>query len=93
LSPAYDLTPMNPVSLERRDLAMICGNAGCYANGANLNSQSARFLLNPQEAERLVNEMADSIAASWYEIARSEGESDSNGETIKGALVYAGFWY
>ena len=28
LSPAYDLTPSIVVSLERRDLAMICGDRG-----------------------------------------------------------------
>jgi hypothetical protein len=28
LSPAYDLTPSTPVSLERRDLAMACGDRG-----------------------------------------------------------------
>jgi serine/threonine-protein kinase HipA len=39
LSPAYDLTPLNLVSLERRDLAMTCGDAGRYANAANLKSQ------------------------------------------------------
>ena len=92
LSPAYDLTPMNLVSLERRDLAMTCGDAGRYANAANLKSQCARFLLDPQEAERIVKEMADIIAASWYEIARGEGVSDADCETIKGAFVYPGFW-
>jgi serine/threonine-protein kinase HipA len=30
LSPAYDLTPSSPVSVERRDLAMACGNLGRY---------------------------------------------------------------
>ena len=28
LSPAYDLTPFTPISIERRDLAMICGDGG-----------------------------------------------------------------
>jgi serine/threonine-protein kinase HipA len=92
LSPAYDLTPMNLVSLERRDLAMTCGDAGRYANADNLKSQCARFLLDPEEGERIVKEMADRIAASWYEIARSEGVSDADCETIKGAFVYPGFW-
>ncbi len=31
LSPAYDLTPTPHVSLERRDLALICGNQGRIA--------------------------------------------------------------
>ncbi len=45
LSPAYDLTPSTPVSAERRDLALDCGDGGRYANVGNLLSQSARFLL------------------------------------------------
>ena len=36
--------------------------------------------------------MADTISASWYEIARGEGVSVADCETIKGAFVYAGFW-
>ena len=38
LSPAYDLTPTNPISLEHRDLALICGDSGRYANAENLIS-------------------------------------------------------
>src|SRR5450755_3738563 len=45
LSPAYDVTPTPHVSEERRDLAMICGDAGRYANAENIVSQSLRFLL------------------------------------------------
>jgi len=30
LSPAYDLTPFTPISNERRDLAMICGDQGRF---------------------------------------------------------------
>jgi serine/threonine-protein kinase HipA len=93
LSPAYDLTPMNLISLERRDLAMTCGDAGRYANADNLKSQSARFLLDPQEAERIVKEMADSVAATWYDVARGEGVSVADCETIKSAFVYEGFWH
>ncbi|MCX7342431.1 MAG: HipA domain-containing protein [Hyphomicrobiales bacterium] len=44
LSPAYDLTPTSPVSVERRDLALICGDAGRYANAQNMLSQCGRFL-------------------------------------------------
>ena len=40
LSPAYDLTPFAPVSIERRDLAMICGDDGRRANAANLPDSS-----------------------------------------------------
>ena len=54
ISPAYDLTPSPVVSQERRDLAMECGDLGRYANGKNLLSQYARFLLIQQEAEKIV---------------------------------------
>ena len=57
LSPAYDLTPAVPVSPARRDLAMACGDAGRFANAENLLSQSARFLLDPDEARALVDAM------------------------------------
>lgn len=45
LSPAYDLTPSMPISIERRDLAMTCGDLGRYAHAQNMLSQSARFHL------------------------------------------------
>lgn len=93
LSPAYDLNPTNLASLERRDLAMICGDAGRFANAANLKSQSARFLLDPEEAGQIIKEMADRIAAGWYDIARAEGVSEADCATIKAAFVYPGFWY
>jgi len=92
LSPAYDLTPMNLVSLERRDLAMICGNEGRRANAMNIRSQAARFQLESAEAERVVEGMAETIRASWYEIARGEGVSADDCERIKGAFVYPGFF-
>ncbi|MHB1765925.1 MAG: type II toxin-antitoxin system HipA family toxin [Gammaproteobacteria bacterium] len=93
LSPAYDLTPANPIGLERRDLAMICGDAGRFANAANLKSQSVHFLLGPEDAGQIVKEMADRIAAGWYAIARAEGVSEADCATIKGAFVYPGFWH
>lgn len=52
LSPAYDLTPAVPVSQERRDLAMSCGDQGRYANAENILSQSGRFLLEKEAADR-----------------------------------------
>ena len=32
LSPAYDLTPSPVVSLDRRDLALVCGDGGRFAD-------------------------------------------------------------
>ena len=91
LSPAYDLTPAMPVSLERRDLALECGDMGRYAHADNLLSQSARFLLKPDEAREIVDQMENTVETRWYEIARREGVSEKDCETIRPAFVYEGF--
>jgi hypothetical protein len=56
-----------PVSTERRDLALECGDMGRYANAKNILSQHARFLLQPGEAEKIVNDMKAQVEASWYD--------------------------
>lgn len=91
LSPAYDLTPSPQVSIERRDLALACGDQGRYANAKNILSQHARFLLDRVEAEKIVNEMKAQVEATWYETLRAGGVSEKDTETIHGALVYPGF--
>ncbi len=91
LSPAYDLTPSVPVSIERRDLALICGDAGRYANAKNLLSQSTRFMLTPQDAQAIIQTMEQTIADRWYEICRAEGVTEKDCERISGAFLYPGF--
>jgi serine/threonine-protein kinase HipA len=91
LSPAYDLTPSVPVSTERRDLALDCGDMGRYANAKNMLSQHARFLLGKDEAEKIVNEMKARVEATWYETLRASSVSEKDTETIRGAFVYPGF--
>ena len=91
LSPAYDLTPLSSVSLERRDLALICGDAGRYANARNLLSQSPRFLLPEAEAAKIVYDMRDRVKASWYEVARKAGVSEKDCVVIAGSFAYPGF--
>lgn len=91
LSPAYDLVPAMPISDERRDLAMECGDAGRYANAHNLLSQSARFLLEPDEASSIINEMEQIVTGHWYDIARREGVSEQDCKTIGPAFAYRGF--
>ena len=90
LSPAYDLTPSTPVSLERRDLALVVGDAGRSATAANLVSQCARFLLESDQAEAIVQEMEERVRATWYTTARTEGVSEHDCELIQGAFVYPG---
>ena len=91
LSPAYDLTPSVPVSIEHRDLSMECGDQGRYANAKNILSQHARFLLSEEEAQRIVNDMKAQVQASWYETLRASGITENDAEAIRGAFVYPGF--
>jgi serine/threonine-protein kinase HipA len=91
LSPAYDLTPSTPISLERRDLAMNCGDWGRYAHVDNLLSQCARFHLKRNEAEAIIMRMEEQVGKTWYETARRERVSVKDCETIKDAFVYPGF--
>ncbi|WP_265519708.1 type II toxin-antitoxin system HipA family toxin [Nitratireductor luteus] len=91
LSPAYDLTPSMPVSQERRDLAMICGDMGRYANADNMLSQCARFHLKPEEATAIIDSMEKQVKANWYETARREGISEQDCEAISTAFAYPGF--
>lgn len=91
LSPAYDLTPATPVSLERRDLAMSCGDLGRYAHADNLLSQAARFLVTPDKAKTIVDKMEAKVRATWYAIARAQGVSEKDCKKISGSFAYAGF--
>lgn len=91
LSPAYDLTPAVPVSMERRDLAMECGDAGRFANAENLLSQSARFLLDGTEARALIEAIEAQVRGSWYGIARAAGVTERDCEKIAAAFAYPGF--
>ncbi len=91
LSPAYDLTPAVPVSLEHRDLAMECGDAGRFANAGNLLSQSARFLLAREDAAAVIHVMEGQVRSTWYATARGAGVSEKDCEQISRAFSYPGF--
>ena len=91
LSPAYDLTPAPVIAQERRDLAMECGDMGRYANAKNILSQRARFLLDEDEAAKIVGDMKEQVAATWYDTVRASGVSENDAEIIRGAFVYVGF--
>ena len=90
LSPAYDLTPMPQVSLERRDLALTVGDFGRRASVRNLLSQCTRFLLTPDEAARLIDDMEACVRARWQAVARGQGVSDTDCRKIATAFVYQG---
>jgi serine/threonine-protein kinase HipA len=91
LSPAFDLTPSTPVSIERRDLALVCGDAGRYANAENLLSQHPRFLLERGEAEAIIGDMETCVAKRWYETARAAGVTEADCRRIERAFAYPGF--
>lgn len=91
LAPAYDLVPSPEVSVERRDLALTCGDYGRYANAENLLSQAVRFLVNEDEAKTLVDQMERLVNNRWYDVARREGVTAQDCEKIAPAFVYDGF--
>jgi len=90
LSPAYDLTPSPVVSQDHRDLAMECGDQGRFANAKNMLSQHASFLLERDDAEKIVSDMREQVGQR-YDIVRSSGVSENDAETIRGAFLYPGF--
>lgn len=91
LSPAYDLTVSLPISQEHRDLALICGDAGRFANATNILSQSARFLLEKDEARNILQKMEEYVRKNWYSTARHVGVSEQDCNYIANAFVYPGF--
>jgi serine/threonine-protein kinase HipA len=91
LSPAYDLTPATPSSVERRDLALVVGDAGRHANADNLLSQCHRFLLKRDNARAIVDAMHEQVRTSWYSVARSVGVTERDCDAISTAFVYPGF--
>jgi serine/threonine-protein kinase HipA len=92
LSPAYDLTPSSVVSMDHRDLALVCGDQGRFANAKNILSQHARFLLRKDEAEKIIADTRGQVGR-WYDIVRACGVSENDAETIRGAFIYPGFSY
>ena len=92
LSPAYDLTPMPHVSVERRDLAMTIGKFGRYANRINLVSSAGAFRLREAEATVHFDSMAEIVKNRWYGVFRREGVSEKDCETIRRCFVYEGLF-
>ena len=93
LSPAFDLTPAPVVALERRDLAMICGRYGRYANRTNLLSDHGRFLLDQAEATAVFERTARTVREQWRTHMRRAGVTERDCEAIRGAFLYDGLFY
>ena len=93
LSPAFDITPTPMVAMERRDLAMACGDKGRYANQKNLLSQHARFLLNEEDATTILNNIVETVRNSWRLVMQESGVSKIDDKMIESAFLYKGFFY
>jgi serine/threonine-protein kinase HipA len=70
---------------------MVVGDFGRYASAQNLLSQCRRFLLDPPQAEAIIDEMAKRVEKTWRKVARSVGVTHADCQKIKGAFVYPGF--
>ncbi|MFN3686716.1 type II toxin-antitoxin system HipA family toxin [Salinarimonas sp.] len=93
LSPAYDLTPMPTIAIDRRDLAMACGPQGRFANRANIVSGAGRFLLSRTDGQAIFDRIVDVVRGSWHAAMRRVGVSDADCATIAGAFLYDGLFY
>ncbi len=93
LSPAYDLTPSPVISVDRRDLSMVCGSFGRYANRRNLLSAAERFLLEPDDASATLDRIVECVRASWHATFRRAGVSAGDCDVVARAFAYDGFFY
>ena len=93
LSPTFDLTPSPVLALERRDLAMICGRFGRYANRTNLLSDYGRFLLDEAEATAVFEHIARTVREQWHAHMRRAGVTERQCEAIRSAFLYDGLFY
>lgn len=91
LSPAYDLTPLPAVSAERRDLALIVGRHGRWANAKNLLSDAERFLLAPREAKQIIDSMERVVMQRWRTLFRAAGVSIADCDRLAPSFAYPGF--
>lgn len=92
LSPAFDLVPFPEVSIERRDLAMICGRFGRYANRANILSTSGRFLLTDAVAKATFDRVVTTVREQWRGTLRRAEVSETECNQLSGAFVYDGLF-
>ena len=90
LSPAYDLVPSPVVAQERRDLAMVCGRFGRWANRDNLLSGSGRFLLSQSEATAIFDGVRTTVNARWRDVLRQAGASNADCDAVASAFDYVG---
>lgn len=85
LSPVYDVVCGEG---NRRDHAMIIGNAGASGNLANVLSSSESFGLEAVRAKEIVDDMIDLIASRWRQIAINGGVDAKDAEKASWAILH-----
>jgi len=63
------------------------------ADKQNLLTGAGRFLLSPEEAARIIDDMVNIVRSEWDAILRRAGASEKDCATIASALIYEGFFY
>ena len=86
LSPAYDIVPVPLLSMERRDLALEAGRYGRVASVYNLVSDCGSFGLTLEEAQQVINKMAD-VVKGWRELFVKRKVEGRSIEHISGAIL------
>ena len=92
LAPAYDLTPAPAISVEHRNLAMVCGPQGRWANRGNLLAAAGPFMLDGDEAEAIFERVTGTIRSSWQATMRDNGVSERDIDAIGPAILYDGLF-
>ncbi|MFP2960664.1 type II toxin-antitoxin system HipA family toxin [Myxococcus sp. 1LA] len=93
LSPAYDLTPLPQVSLERH-LAMEVGSTQHRrATRMNLLSECGRFRLSKEAANQLIDTMKTIVSARWRGAIKDCGGTDADVTAVERAFDFEGFEY
>ncbi len=86
LGPAYDLTPAPAVSREPPHSALTCGRFGRRGSRENLLSGAPRFLLEPAEAEKILDETFRVVETRWRDTLAASGVNRRDLETVAPAF-------
>lgn len=93
LAPAYDIAPTPLHGIEGRDLALVCGREGRVARRSNMVSQSVRFGLSREEADRIIDDLKEIVKSRWEGEVGRHGGTRRDRELIAPAFLYDGFEY